>query len=42
MPNTQYEFARWDKAGGKVLAGLVARRKSEGLLYSTGELKFFN
>ena len=29
-------------AGGKKLRGLVYRRKSEALLFSTGELKFFN
>jgi len=27
------EFARWNKAGGKVLNGLIARRKSEADLY---------
>jgi len=27
------EFARWNKAGGKILAGLVKRRKAEKLLF---------
>jgi lysozyme len=27
------EFSRWNKAGGKVLAGLTRRRASESLLY---------
>jgi lysozyme len=35
-------FLMWDKAGGKVVEDLVLRRKSEALLYTTGELKFFN
>lgn len=30
------EMARWNKAGGKVLAGLVRRRESEGRLFATG------
>lgn len=34
-------FKWWRKAGGKILPGLVARRKSEAHLYLTGELKFF-
>src|SRR3989304_6848927 len=29
------EFNRWNKAGGKVLAGLTARRKAESELYFT-------
>lgn len=29
-------------SGGKTLKGLVYRRKSEALLFTTGELKFFN
>lgn len=32
------EFAKWNKAGGKVLPGLVARRNAEGLLFC-GEVK---
>ena len=28
-----YEFSRWNKAGGKVLSGLVKRRKKEAELY---------
>lgn len=30
-----YEFARWNKAGGKILRGLVRRRKEEADLYFT-------
>ena len=30
------EFSRWDKAGGKVLAGLVRRRQDEANLYFSG------
>lgn len=30
------EFARWNKAGGKVLAGLVKRREAERLLFAIG------
>ncbi|PKP53802.1 MAG: muraminidase [Bacteroidetes bacterium HGW-Bacteroidetes-1] len=33
------QFLRWNKGGGKVLAGLVRRRKSEAHLFVTGELK---
>ncbi len=29
------EFAKWDKAGGKVLAGLTRRRTAEAALFST-------
>ncbi len=29
----QAQFARWNKGGGKVLAGLVRRRKAEAKLY---------
>ena len=35
-------FRAWNKGGGKVLSGLVARRTSESLLFIKGELKFFN
>lgn len=28
-----YEFSRWNKAGGKILSGLVKRRKKEAELY---------
>lgn len=28
-----YEFSRWNKAGGRVLAGLTRRRKAESDLY---------
>lgn len=34
------EFHRWNKGGGKVLAGLVRRRAAEAHLFATGELKF--
>lgn len=30
------EFARWSRAGGRVLKGLVRRREAEARLYSTG------
>lgn len=36
------EFRRWNKGGGKVLAGLTARRESESLLFIKGILKYFN
>jgi len=32
----RHEFSRWDKAGGKVLAGLVRRRQDEANLYFSG------
>ncbi len=32
-----FQMKRWNKAGGKVLAGLVRRRASEALLFETGE-----
>ena len=35
------EFMKWDKAGGKTLAGLTRRRKAERHLFATGELEFF-
>lgn len=31
------EFARWNKAGGRVLKGLVNRRREEARLYKTGQ-----
>lgn len=34
-------MALWNKSGGKVLPGLVRRRKSEGYLFKTGKLNFF-
>jgi lysozyme len=34
------EFLKWNKGGGKILSGLTNRRKSEALLFTTGELKF--
>lgn len=39
-PQIAAEFQRWSKAGGKVVAGLLKRRRSESHLYFTGELKF--
>lgn len=32
-PSIADEFLRWDKAGGKVLAGLTVRRQAEASLY---------
>ena len=32
-PDIAYQFSRWNKAGGKVLNGLVRRRKEEADLY---------
>lgn len=32
------QIKRWNKAGGKVLEGLIKRRESEAHLWSTGEL----
>lgn len=34
-PTIDLEFKKWDKAGGKVLAGLTKRRASESKLYFT-------
>ena len=34
------ELLKWNKGGGKVLAGLTRRRKAEGHLWTTGALKF--
>lgn len=34
------EFLRWNKAGGKILAGLTRRRKAEKYLFETGKNKF--
>ena len=36
VPN---QLARWNKAGGRVVNGLVRRREAEGLLFSTGEYR---
>lgn len=33
--SAQSEFAKWDKAGGKVLAGLTRRRAAEAKLFGT-------
>ena len=35
-PTIPDEFIRWNKAGGKVLAGLTRRRKAEADLYKNG------
>lgn len=35
------QLLRWNKSKGRVLAGLVRRRKAEGYLWTTGELKFY-
>lgn len=32
-PSIAYEFSRWNKGGGKILPGLVKRRKIESDLY---------
>jgi lysozyme len=32
-PNLVQEFAKWNKGGGKILKGLVRRRKAEANLY---------
>lgn len=40
-PDISKEFLKWNKAGGKVLAGLTRRRKAEAHLYETGQLNFF-
>lgn len=34
------EFLRWTRGGGKVLPGLVRRRKAEQYLFQTGRLAF--
>jgi lysozyme len=34
------QFLRWNRGGGRVLAGLTRRRKSEMFLWQTGGLKF--
>ena len=34
------QILRWDKSGGKPLAGLTRRRRSEALLFDTGILDF--
>jgi lysozyme len=33
-----YEFTKWRKAGGRILAGLERRRREEAQLYFTGRL----
>jgi len=35
------EFQRWTRGGGKVLPGLVRRRKAERHLFETGKLNYF-
>jgi lysozyme len=39
--NITIQFVRWNKGGGKVLAGLTRRRKAEAFLYTNGKLNFF-
>lgn len=34
-PDISYQFSRWNKSNGKVLQGLVKRRKEEAELYFT-------
>lgn len=40
--STAAAFHMWKKAGGRVLAGLVRRRKSEAHLYLHDEVRFFS
>ena len=35
-------YLMWNKSGGVILPGLTFRRQTEALLFTTGELKFFN
>jgi len=37
-PNVAIQFGRWIRANGRVLAGLVKRRKSEADLYFSNQL----
>lgn len=39
-PSIKAQFEKWVYAAGKILPGLVRRRKSEAWLYFKGELKF--
>jgi lysozyme len=39
-PAVPVQLSRWNKGGGKVLAGLVRRRAAEGTLFITGKLDF--
>ena len=39
-PGASREFIKWNKAGGKVLAGLTRRRRAEAKLFSSGILDF--
>lgn len=34
------QLQRWNRAGGRVLSGLIRRREAEGVLFDTGKLKF--
>jgi len=36
FPGAMAEFARWNRAGGRVMKGLVRRRAAEARLYSSG------
>jgi lysozyme len=40
LENIQTQWLKWNRAGGKVLAGLTRRRNSEFHHYKTGQLKF--
>ena len=37
-----YQIQRWNKAGGKVLKGLVRRRAAEALLWQSKDWKFYD
>ena len=39
-PGASREFSRWNKAGGRVLAGLTRRRRAEAKLFSSDILDF--
>lgn len=36
------QFLQWTRSDGMILRGLVARRRSESLLFSSNKLEFFN
>lgn len=45
LNNRQYslvpaQFLRWNRAGGQILNGLTKRRKSEAILFSTGNVVY--
>jgi lysozyme len=41
MTHAADEFSKWVYGGGKVLPGLVRRRKCERFLFQTGQVNFF-